>query len=114
MLSPPAWGHIPHVRPGSQSERERGKAGCHPHPIETFPVPQMSVGNYSEASNAQGEHENVKSRRQKGLQFAVSWVWIWGGSETWFYRENREGAKVWWSIPFDRVPRLNVFLKPHT
>lgn len=53
-------------RPGSHRKREGGReargpllcVGCHPHPRETFPVPQMSVDNYSEASNASGQHES--------------------------------------------------------
>lgn len=52
-------------QPATQRKREGGRdrgpllpAGCHPHPRETFPVPQMSVDNYSGASNAPGQHES--------------------------------------------------------
>lgn len=51
--------------PGSQRKREGGgdRQGapllwCRPRPTETFPGPQMSADNYSEASNAPGQHES--------------------------------------------------------
>lgn len=117
MLSPPAWGHIPHVTVWFTEKKGGWQTArgpllclrCHPHPRETFPVPQMSVDNYSGASNAPRQHESPRVWRQKGQQYtSLSWVYIWRGSETWCKREKREGARAWWSITIHRAPWLLI------
>lgn len=63
-------------RSGSQKkkggwQRGRGLLLCirrHPHPRESFPVPQMSVDNYSAVSNATGRHESLTSDRPGAYQ----------------------------------------------
>lgn len=78
----------------------------------------MSVDNYSGASNAPVQHESHGAWRQTGQQWSsLSWVYSWRRSETQCKRENREGAKAWWSVTIHRVPwhssSLPLPLKPH-